>query len=113
MKMWQFVIALIFGLACLGLAGFGIVTGRTNQQLQTQIQQQQLEISKGNLSQQVGTNLVREIAAKSAANENLKNLLTRNGFTVSENPAAAAGGAPAVGAAPRQPQPAASPTPKR
>ena len=112
MKMWQFVIALILGFICLGLAGFGIVTGRSNQLLQTEVQQQQLEISKGNLTQQVGTNLVREIAAKASANENLKNLLIRNGFTFSEN--AAPGQQP-----PQQPptaqqqHPAASATPKR
>ena len=111
MKMWQFVIALILGFICLGLAGFGIVTGRTNQQLQTQVQQQQLEISKGNLTQQVGTNLVREIAAKAGTNENLKNLLIRNGFSFSSDQANPAAAAPQGQA--QQQRPAPSPTPKR
>ncbi len=59
MKMWQFVIALVVGIICLGLSSFGIVTGITNQKIQSEIQTQQLEISRGNLTQQVGTNLVQ------------------------------------------------------
>jgi len=85
MKMWQFIIALVVGLACLGLSAFGIYTGINNQDLQGQLQQQQLEISRGNLSQQVGTNLVREIATKASTDAALKDLLTRNGFVLNEN----------------------------
>lgn len=109
MKMWQFVIALILGLACAGLSAFGIITGMTNQNLQGQLQQQQLEISRGNLSQQVGTNLVREIATKSATDPALKDLLTRNGFVLNEN------AVPPQGQTTQQPpqHPAPSSTPKR
>jgi hypothetical protein len=109
MKSWQFIIALIVGFVCAGLSAFGIVTGITNQNLQGQLQQQQLEISRGNFSQQVGTNLVREIATKASTDAALKDLLTRNGFVLNEN------AVPPQGQG--QPQPAArtapSPTPKR
>ena len=111
MKMWQFVIALILGFICLGLSSFGIITGITNQKLQSDIQVQQLEINKGNLTQQVGTNLVREIAAKAANNENLKNLLIRNGFTFNEQQANPGTGGQPLQAQPQRPAP--SPTPKR
>jgi signal transduction histidine kinase len=109
MKMWQFIISTTIGLICAGLAAFGIITGVTNQNLQAQLQQQQLEISRGNFSQQVGTNLVREIANKAGADDNLKGLLTRNGFVLNENAMPPQGQGQA-----QQPQrPAPSPTPKR
>jgi hypothetical protein len=101
MKMWQFVIALVLGFTCAGLSAFGIMTGLTNQGLQAQLQQQQLEISRGNLTQQVGTNLVREIASKASSDAALKDLLTRNGFVLNEN------------AVPPQQPSAPSPAPKR
>jgi hypothetical protein len=104
MKTWQFIFALVLGFTCAGLSAFGIVTGMTNQGLQGQLQQQQLEINRGNLSQQVGTNLVRDIASKAGTNENLKNLLTRNGFAFND---------PSVPATGQQQHSAPAPTPKR
>lgn len=109
MKMWQFVTALILGLACAGLSATGIITGLTNETLQGQLQQQQLEISRGNLSQQIGTNLVREIASKASTDAALRDLLTRNGFVLNDN------SVPPQGQGQQQPaaRPAPSPTPKR
>lgn len=113
MKMWQFVIALILGLVCAGLSAFGILTGMSNQRLQGELQQQQLEISRGNLSQQVGTNLVREIASKAGTNAALKDLLTRNGFVLNENAVPPQGQQQQQQAQPAPQRPAPSPTPKR
>jgi hypothetical protein len=108
MKMWQFIIALVLGFVCVGLSAFGIYSGINYQDLQAQLQQQQLEISKGQFSQQVGTNLVREIASKASADPALKDLLTRNGFVLNEN------AVPPQGQQTQQQQrPAPSPTPKR
>jgi hypothetical protein len=112
MKSWQFIIALIVGFVCAGLSAFGIITGLSNQNLQGQLQQQQLEISRGNLSQQVGTNLVREIATQSATDPALKDLLTRNGFVLNEN-AVPPQGQQAQPQQQQQQRPAPSPTPKR
>ena len=71
-----------------------------NQTLQGELQQQQLEISRGNLSQQVGTGLVREIASKALTNAALKDLLTRNGFVLNENAVPPLGQQPQLQAAP-------------
>ena len=86
-----------------------------NQTLQGELQQQQLEISRGNLSQQVGTGLVREIASKASTNAALKDLLTRNGFVLNENAVPPQGQQPQLQAQPQQQlqRPAAAPTPKR
>jgi len=103
MKRWQSIIALILGFICVALSALGVVGGILNQKLQAQLQQQQLEISRGEYAQQVGTNVIREVANKALKNDNLRKLLTLNGFTLTE-PAAAP-------AAPQAPSP--SPTPKR
>lgn len=110
MKSWQFIIALVVGFVCAGLSAFGIITGINNQNLQGQLQQQQLEISRGNLSQQVGTNLVREIASQSSTDPALKDLLTRNGFVFNDNAVPPQG---QQTQAQQQQRPAPSPTPKR
>lgn len=100
MKRWQSIIALILGFICVALSALGVVGGILNQKLQAQLQQQQLEINRGEYAQQVGTNIIREVANKALKNDNLRKLLTRNGFTVTE---------PAT--PPQAPSP--SPTPKR
>jgi hypothetical protein len=100
MKRWQSIIALILGFICVALSALGVVGGIVNQKLQAQLQQQQLEINKGEYAQQVGTNVIREVASKALKNDNLRKLLTRNGFTVTD-----------TATAPQAPSP--SPTPKR
>ncbi len=62
MKRWQFFIVLGLALVCLGLSVAAVISGRANQKLQAELQTQQAEINRGNLSQQVGTSLVRDIA---------------------------------------------------
>lgn len=61
-------------------------------ELQTEVQKRQDEINRGNQSQQIGTNLLKDIAAASydpakgtVKNEKLKDLLTKNGITVTVN----------------------------
>ena len=100
MKRWQSIIALILGFICVALSALGVVGGIVNQKLQARLQQQQLEINKGEYAQQVGTNVIREVANKALKNDNLRKLLTQNGFTVTE-----------TAKAPQAPSP--SPTPKR
>jgi hypothetical protein len=86
MARWQFVLALILGLTCVGLSGAVIVSSKWNQDLQAELQTQQIEINKGIHSQQIAANLVRDIAAAAGKNQNLRDLLTRHGFTLKENP---------------------------
>ena len=64
-----------------------ILSTRANQKLQAELQTQQIEINKGTVSQQVGGNLLRDIANAATQNEKLRDLLKRNGFTLTENPA--------------------------
>ena len=85
MKRWEFLTSLVLGILCLGLSIGAIATGRANQRLQVELQAQQAEINKGAVSQQVGTNLVRDIAVAATANERLRELLARNGFTLTVN----------------------------
>jgi hypothetical protein len=111
MKMWQFIIALVVGFACVGLTAFDIYFGISNQTLQGELQQQQIEISRGNFSQQFGTNLVKEIASKAATNNALRDLLTRNGFVLNENAISAQG--QQTQQQQQRPAPAPAATPKR
>lgn len=88
MKRWQFTILLTLGIVCLGLSLVTIVFARENRKLQQSIQEQQVIINKGNLSQQIGTNLLREMAAVAQTNEKMRALLQENGFSLSTEPAA-------------------------
>jgi hypothetical protein len=89
---WQFALTTLLGLICIGLSVAVIISGRSNQTLQTEIQAQQIEINRGTQSQQIASNLLRDIAVTATKDDKLKDLLTRNGFTLSQNP----GPSPAV-----------------
>lgn len=88
MKRWQFSILLTLGILCLGLSLVTIVFARENRKLQESVQAQQAIINKGTLSQQIGTNLLREMAAVAQNNEQMRTLLQGNGFSLSAAPAA-------------------------
>lgn len=64
-----------------------IFIGVTNQSAAKALQLEQNEISRGQVSQQVGSNIVREIATLSVNNSKLKELLAKHGFTVNQKPA--------------------------
>ncbi len=82
MKRWQFTVLMIVAAACLVLSLVSIVFARQNRKLQEAIQGQQTIINKGALSQQIGTNLVREMAAAAQTDEKMRQLLQENGFTL-------------------------------
>ena len=90
----QFVLTTILALICVGLSVAAIISARTNQKLQAEIQAQQIEINRGTQSQQIGSNLVRDIAVAATKNDKLKDLLARNGFTLTANPNPTASPAP-------------------
>jgi hypothetical protein len=103
MKPPQFIITLILASICLvlsilvllqGESGISLQGAVSKQQieLQTEVQKRQDEINRGTQSQQIGTNLLKDIAAASidpntgaTKNEKLKELLTKNGITVTVN----------------------------
>lgn len=86
MKRWQFFLLLIVGLACLCLSLVTIVFARQNQKLQAEVQAQQAIINKGALSQQIGTNLLREMGTAAQTDDKMKDLLKENGYNFSVNP---------------------------
>ncbi|HEY1583057.1 MAG TPA: hypothetical protein VGF73_08160 [Chthoniobacterales bacterium] len=89
MKRWQFILLLTIGVACLCLSLVTIVFARQNRKLQESIEEQQALINKGALSQQIGTNLVREMAAVAQTDEKMRQLLQQNGFNLAPAPSAA------------------------
>jgi signal transduction histidine kinase len=88
MKRWQFVLLMVVAVACLLLSLITIVFARQNRKLQETIQGQQSIIKKGALSQQIGANLAREMAAVAQTDEKMRQLLQVNGFNLSPAPAA-------------------------
>ncbi len=88
MKRWQFFLLLLVGIACVCLSLVTIVFARQNQKLQAEVQAQQATINKGALSQQIGANLLREMASSAQNDERMKDLLKRTGYNFSANPAA-------------------------
>ena len=80
------MLLLVIGIACVCLSLVTIVFARQNRQLQEALQAQQTLINKGALSQQVGNNLVREMAALAQTDEKMHKLLQDNGFNLSASP---------------------------
>jgi predicted Holliday junction resolvase-like endonuclease len=76
------MLLLVLGLVCICLSLVAIVFARENQQLQGEIQLQQAAINKGALSQQIGTNLLREMAAVAQTDERMRDLLQDNGYNL-------------------------------
>ena len=89
MKRWQFSVLLVLGVACLCLSLVTIVFAGENRKLQEAVQAQQALINKGALSQQIGVNLLREMAAAARTDERMRQLLQDNGYNLS-SPAPAA-----------------------
>ncbi len=87
MKRWQFILLLVLGLACFCLSLVSIVFARANQQLQADVQAQQVLINKGAVSQQIGANLLREMAAVAQTDEKMKALLRDKGYNLAPGPA--------------------------
>jgi Na+-translocating ferredoxin:NAD+ oxidoreductase RnfG subunit len=88
MKRWQFLLLMVIAVGCLLLSLITIVFARQNRKLQEAIQSQQSIINKGALSQQIGTNLLREMAAAAQTDERIRQLLQVNGFNLSATPTA-------------------------
>ena len=88
MKRWQFTLLLAIGIVCLCLGLVMIVFARQNRGLQEGLQAQQAIINKGALSQQIGANLLREMAAVAQNDERMRNLLKDNGYNLAPQPTA-------------------------
>lgn len=64
---------------------------QANQAITKDIQAQQNIINQGRVGEQVGQAVLRDLAALSIQNEKIRQLLSDNGFTVTQNPAPANG----------------------
>ena len=104
-----FYISVAASALCLLLSIVLFWEGGANQGLQNEVQaqqaklqQQQDEINKGNaISQQVGPNLLRDMAVSSTKDEKMKALLSKHGYTVN-----VASPTPGASPAPGAPTPA-------
>jgi Na+-translocating ferredoxin:NAD+ oxidoreductase RnfG subunit len=88
MKRWQFVLLMTIGVACLCFSLVTIVFAHQNRKLQEAVQAQQAIINKGAVSQQIGANLLREMAAAAQTDEKMRELLEASGYNSSVTPAA-------------------------
>ena len=85
-----FYISVTASALCLLLSIIIFAVGNSNQSLQAEVQKQQQalqvqqeEINAGNqISQQIGPNLLRDMAASSVKNEKMKALLAKHGYNV-------------------------------
>lgn len=85
MKLWQYAIALLLGLSCLGLAIALVLAGKDARRLQAELQAQQGQIQSGVLGpqgQQVVGSVLQDLANASITNVALRQLLARHGYSV-------------------------------
>jgi len=78
----RYYITVALAVACMILTIAVIALGQSNQRLQVEAQNQQNEINNGNMIQQVGTKILEDMASVSVKNERLKEVLAKNGYTV-------------------------------
>ena len=102
MKLGQYYICLAASGLCLLMTALLFLVGQSAAKLQTTLAQQQEEINKGSLSQQVGANLLREMAQTAVNNPRVLEVLRRSGYNITAAPAPAQ-------PAPAQPAPAPAP----
>ena len=73
------------GIVALALSILVACYSQSNQELQNQVQNAQSAINRGNLLDQIGTNLLKDMATASLKDENIKQILAKNGYTVNVN----------------------------
>jgi len=62
-----------------------LIISTSNRTIERGLQEQQVNINRGQLSQQVGTALVKDLAVASVSNAKIKELLSKHGITVNAN----------------------------
>ncbi len=112
MKASHYYISVAAAALCVLLTAWLILLGSANQRFQAELQKQQQtfqgqqeQINAGNvISQQVGPNLLRDMAMVSVENPAMKDLLAKHGYTVTQGTPApgSPGNASGSGTAPTQ-----------
>lgn len=82
----EYQISLGLGVACFLAALLILILGQLNGRQQVKLQKQQNVINAGAMSQQIGENLLRDMAGLSTRNPAMKRVLAQNGYTVSNTP---------------------------
>ncbi len=91
MKSTQFYIATALSALCLILSIWVIALGKSNQHLQQELQSQQNDINRGTASQQAGSMILKEMGQAAVTDDKMKEVLAKNGFTLTVNPPAKSG----------------------
>ncbi len=89
MNNWQNTTSVVLGVLALfltlTLVGIGVSNQYMQKNLQEQAQKEQPSINQGQLSQQLGTAIIKDMAASSVNNQRMKDLLAKHGITVNVN----------------------------
>ncbi len=90
MKISHFYISVAVSALCLALSVTAVLLGNSNQSKQVELQKQQAQmqaqqdqINNGTAAQQVGTNILRDMAQVSIEDKAMKDVLAKHGYTVS------------------------------
>ena len=86
MKKWQFTTTVGLGCICLAITIVLLIFIRSNQFQKMELQRQEESIRAGGMSQQISSNLLRDMANGAGKNANLRELLKANGFNVTAAP---------------------------
>jgi hypothetical protein len=79
------ILALVLSSLAFVFALLLLAVGQSAQSKQSELARQQDEINKGSLSQQVGVNLLKEMAQVATGNPRMRDLLQVNGYTLTIN----------------------------
>jgi len=85
MKSWQFFAVLLLSVLCLGLSVALVAMARSNQQLQQDLQERQVQLNSGVLgsqAQQIANSVLQDMGRASTSNEPMRLLLVKYGYTV-------------------------------
>lgn len=85
MKPAHFYISTTLAVLCLLLAIVLVIIASANRGIERGLAEQQMVINRGQVSQQIGSALVRDLAGSSVSNTRIKELLSKHGINVSVN----------------------------
>lgn len=94
MKAGEHLILLLVGVVCVGLAAALVVVAESNRRTQLRLELRQQAINRGIMGpqgQEIGRNLLRDMAEASVRNPAILKLLEKHGYQVSGAQPAAAG----------------------
>lgn len=82
----QFNLSMAAGGLCVLLVFLVILFGQMNRSLEKTAIDQQTAINRGGMSQQIGRNLLTDMGQSALRNAKMKELLSRNGYTINQSP---------------------------